>query len=738
MVPNPLLAELSQLELLAGVDDAELSVLALLGAHVSFEAGETFIRYGERGESMYLLLEGELRVELPGTAGDPDGVTFIVDKVGTPIGEVLLLAGGTRSATVTASTPARLFEIKNETLGALSERAPHVETQLLEFVRQRLRFSRFQELLQAITGPLEDEFLKTLHDAAQWRTLRSGEYLLERGEVADGWYLIVSGKLAIVRDVAKPGRESFIATVGVGGTVGELSLFTGEPNPASILALRDVEACFLPKESFSALAHKSAQILNHFVSRMIQNLSRVSSRERVSEKLHRIAIGSVTDEPTRELPRKIVEILSTQGEVLYLDTQVLREQLGIPEAALADREHPAWVRLSAWYEANAPRYDFAIFADSAAHPAWTRFCQANADLVVGVAKSHRGYRSIRRPNILEGLENDLGTRRLLVLMHHPRVRLPTGTRAWLSALGNPEILNLSGPSDAELRRLARAITGQAIGVVLSGGNAHAMAHLGALRTLKAAGVPVDIVGGTSFGAVVAGLWAMRLSDDEIQERNKALVNLKPFRSISLSGLGLIKGAPFDWISQHSFGESDIEDLWLGMYCVSVNLTISREVVHDRGSLWRAARASGALPVLVEPHVEDGELYVDGGVINNLPVDVMQKRTAGPIVAVDVFSQEPLRLDRPAGGRRRLIDRVKNIRLPAFTLADILVQSMVISSAQRAARAHDEVDLLVKPDVSGIGSADFEALDRLARAGAEATREGAAALRARLEKANFIL
>ena len=212
--------------------------------------------------------------------------------------------------------------------------------------------------------------------------------------------------------------------------------------------------------------------------------------------------------------------------------------------------------------------------------------------------------------------------------------------------------------------------GRAVGVVLTGGGGHGLAHLGALRALEDAGVPVDAVGGTSRGALVAALYAKYASTTHMLPRVKELVGVLSsprhlLADLTLPILSVFSGKGLDAILRKTLGEDDVEDLWLPFFCCSTNLTRGRLSTHVAGRAWRRVRASmttlGLLPPVVD---ERGELLVDGGYLNAIPADVMRETMgADVVIVVDVEDDDYLAFrdltprDGGLGGWRLLWERV---------------------------------------------------------------------------------
>jgi lysophospholipid hydrolase len=225
---------------------------------------------------------------------------------------------------------------------------------------------------------------------------------------------------------------------------------------------------------------------------------------------------------------------------------------------------------------------------------------------------------------------------------------------------------LSQPPDihADFSRLARMVTGSAVGLVLGGGGARGCSHVGMIKAILEAGIPIDAVGGVSIGAFIGGLWCKERDITELTVKarsfsykmvqkwrfivdityphtsyfsgtfTRAMLICRSFKRPNCSFLGV----SFNTLLKEVFSdEIDIRDFWLPYFTVTTDITDSSMRIHDYGTAWRYIRASmslaGYMPPLCDPH--DGHLLLDGGYVNNLPADIMRMRGARHIMAVDV-------------------------------------------------------------------------------------------------------
>jgi len=254
----------------------------------------------------------------------------------------------------------------------------------------------------------------------------------------------------------------------------------------------------------------------------------------------------------------------------------------------------------------------------------------------------------------------------LVLLHenpgpedHPR-----GTAQWLKRRSVQQHYHIRYyPHDpdrdlvhfkSDFHRLARYLVGRAFGLVLSGGGARGNAHFGVVEALEENKIPVDMVGGTSIGAFVGGLYSLYPNYEDLRPRGRryshfmsSLANL--LWDVTIPMVSYFTGKNFNRGLIMSFGGTKIEDLWIPYFCMSTDLTDQAARVHRNGTLWRYCSASmrllGYFPPICDTITvvgDDGNAkevvhyLVDGGYVNNLPTDIMsQDERTGCVIGVDV-------------------------------------------------------------------------------------------------------
>jgi NTE family protein len=381
-------------------------------------------------------------------------------------------------------------------------------------------------------------------------------------------------------------------------------------------------------------------------------------------------------------------------------------------AKAAVLDHSAATQTTDWFNHLEAEHDVVFYQGDQPDSSWTHFCLRQADRVLLAARADEAtplYPFERRYFMREsGAAPEL-------LLVHPGGAMPRGV---------PEHIELrrdlygthhhvrSG-NVADLKRLARFIGGSAVNVVLAGGGARGFAHIGVLKALHEAGVPFDYLSGTSMGGIVAAAFAMEWGIEEVTERVRdAFVSNRPLSDFTLPLIALFRGAKVSALLQKHFGDMRIEDLPKPYFCVSSDLTTGRDYVHRSGPLWRALRASVALPGILPPVTEEGgHLLVDGGVMNNLPVDIMAAEARGPIVAVDVSGEVDLRADDERYGERSIFSLIGQRMRGSPSIISILMRAGTVGSNLQRRNVRQQADFLFEPPLDGIGMRDWKSFER---------------------------
>ena len=479
---------------------------------------------------------------------------------------------------------------------------------------------------------LADSVLRSLAPELSRVRLRGGQTLFAQGEPGDALYVVVFGRLrAEQREASGQGRV--LGEIGRGESVGEMALLTGEPRSATVSAIRDTELVMLTKTAFEQLVEREPRVMLEMARLLIERYQRMLQPTTVTRPVTLALVPCHPDLPIVDVASKLVEALSPGRQVLWLDLPRLERERGAAAGVPIDLESPA---LAGWLHEQEREHDFLVYVAEPQASPWTHLCVRQADVVLFVGQSGGADRLVPGLHEAFGTVGESGARRELVLLYDSAQRLPEGTAAWQARIAVHDHHHLDPRLPKHYDWLARMLTGQAIGLVLGGGGARGLAHIGVVRAMEEAGVPIDLVGGTSAGAIIGGQVASGWDSAHIlAESRRVLVEDGSLNDFTLPLVALLRGNRYIRMLDKLYRERRIEDLPISFFCISANLTRSTCMVHRSGLARRAVAASMAVPGLGPPVINDRELHVDGGVVNNLPVDIMRGFGRGPVVASSV-------------------------------------------------------------------------------------------------------
>jgi len=260
----------------------------------------------------------------------------------------------------------------------------------------------------------------------------------------------------------------------------------------------------------------------------------------------------------------------------------------------------------------------------------------------------------------------------------------------------------------DMARMARIVSGRAVGLVLAGGGARGFAHVGAYAALESARVSVDFIGGASIGALMGVLMALDISAAELYQVVRHAFLKHPKGNITgdfslLPLISLIGGrrsyaALTEALLRVAGAEIGLEDTWKSFFVMASNFTAEKEETLTHGPLIRAVTASYAIPGALPPVVIEGQLMFDGGTFDNFPVDVMARHGAGKIIGVDLSStpSERLRIDTLPRPLALLRDKLRPRRRQLYrnlpTIPETMIASSFITSLSRQREQLKDVDL----------------------------------------------
>uniref|UniRef100_A0A8C3AJ65 lysophospholipase n=1 Tax=Cyclopterus lumpus TaxID=8103 RepID=A0A8C3AJ65_CYCLU len=632
------------------------------------KAGSVVARQGDQEVSIQFVISGLLHVYQRMIDREEETRLFVTHP-GELVGQLAVLTGEPLIFTVRAQRDCIFLSISKTHFYEIMRVEPKVVLNVAHTVVRRM-----------------SSFVRQIDFALDWMAVEAGRAVYRQGEKSDSTFIVLSGRLRSVI-MKEDGKKELIGEYGRGDLIGVVETLTHQNRATTVHAVRDSELAKLPEGALSSIKRKFPQVVTRLIHLLGQKIlqqvngpltgflalhtpgSKWDAGNQASN-LSTVTVLPVSEEvPLTAFTLELQHALMAIGPTLLLTSEVIKQRLG---AAALDSVHE--YRLSSWLGQQEDLHRIVLYQTDYTLTPWTQRCirQADCIIIVGLGEQDPVVGELER--MLEG--SAVRAQKQLVLLHREDGPPPTGTVDWLnmrswisrhlhlscprrvfSKRSLPKLLELyqrvfEKPADrhSDFSRLARVLTGNAIALILGGGGARGCSQVGIMRALCEAGIPVDLIGGTSIGSLMGAIYAEDRSHSRMKMRAKewAMEMTSVFKKVldlTYPVTSMFSGAAFNSSISNVFKSKQIEDLRIPYFNITTDITASAMRVHTDGSLWRYVRASmslsGYLPPLCDP--KDGHLLMDGGYINNLPADVARSMGAKVVIAIDVGSRDETNL-----------------------------------------------------------------------------------------------
>lgn len=548
---------------------------------------------------------------------------------------------------------------------------------------------------------LPRRIIRNLLPQFQKMELSSNEILYYQGDPSDSIAVLLSGKLESILTTAN-GENKIIGEILPGESVGEMGALSGEPRTSTIKAVKDSILFNLPNEIFIELCHAYPPILFAAIHPIVSHSQKML--ELVSdEKFKRhIAIFPANEEVSLDIFAKVLNQQVSGLVSLVLISEYNNNELTLQKIKeiIDDAKIKNVKRLKQKF----------IYLLKSEHSVLSDFCSDKIEMIYIVGNKTS---SVSINNwVLEKIQQFRANSKIkpeLILLHDDFTLLPRNTAPWLKLTDFALHHHIRMTRISDYNRLIRFIRNKAIGLVLSGGGTRGWGHAGAIKALSEVGIPIDAIGGTSVGSIVAASYALTESPEETLAQFEAVIEASrdsvTWRSLTWPAISIYNAKSLTTIIEKLF-DFQIEDLWLPYFCISTNLASNTEGIHQSGTLWERIRASIALPGIIPPMLLKHELHIDGSLLNNLPSDIMRKIVGhkGNVIAVELVNNinDPHKYDFPPiltfwPTLLAKLGKTPNYKFPRFL--DTFLKSLLVVSSVKAQQNSLNANLYISLDLS---------------------------------------
>lgn len=472
-----------------------------------------------------------------------------------------------------------------------------------------------------IFASLDDTALKKIFIKSQKIYLKKNHLLFRQGDTSTHIYFLITGKLSIILKTENNNKK-IINEIYPGETAGEISALSHELRSVTIKAAQDSILLQLPSNIFREIFHDHPAVLFEMMDIVVNRSHRA---------IEQLMKETATKKQVAIMPANTTISLKNFTEKLIAEAQAIPNLLFVTEADLKN----ASTTLKQTLQDIENKHETIVYLLEACETDIAQACLAKVTTLYVIADPNTP------PEINTFVRNQINNKTEIIFWHQTEDYLPKNPSLWLRQTKFFLYHHIRNDHDKDYQRLLRFITGQAIGVVLGGGGLRCWAHLGAITALLEANIPIDMIGGTSAGAIVAGFYALHESlhdpKKQLQTLSEATRKTVGLRNLTWPAISLSNGKLYTHVLKQIFNNVRIENLSIPTFFVSCNLASNTEKLHRRGYLWKAIRSSTAVPAIFPPIVIKGKLHLDGGILNNLPVDSMKNFVGnkGTTIAIEL-------------------------------------------------------------------------------------------------------
>lgn len=511
--------------------------------------------------------------------------------------------------------------------------------------------------------------------------LEHDEIVFTEGDLGNAMYLIESGQVKVSIHTGPPVQEKIINYLGPGNFFGEMALILDQRRTATITVSIDADLWVLHKSDLDDLLVDNPEIALEITKELSRRLSDAVTQAsyRPGYRLSAVfgaEVGRLAESIYRQTGQRVVLFDATgQGLINQLPFSQQHENLVVLES-MPDATSETFVET------------LGILADG-------------FDWVLVALPTEYSELTAKAVQIAQAA----------VLCDEPRYD-------WIVKTCSGPVFSCDS-SQVNIDRTARKITHRVVGLALSSGGARGIAHVGVLQTLENAGIPIDMIAGTSAGSLFGGLYVTGKSPAEIADFARRLIKQIDFKSglwdpkFSLPWNGLIKGKATARFLDKQFNHATFADTRIPFFVVAADVLTGEEVVFDSGSLADAVRASIGMIGIFAPYKIGDHHLIDGGAVNPVPASVLAERGANIIIASSVI---------PSLEEERARGQVAAQRNQQPNFFGVLSNMMSIMEREIVKTRMAPVDVLIKPKVEIFTAMDYDNADDFLRLGQEAAEQ----------------
>lgn len=508
------------------------------------------------------------------------------------------------------------------------------------------------------------------------QTYNKGEIIMNEGSVGKEMYIVLSGSLDVV--VHFEHHPRVVGTIRKGECVGEMALLGDGKRSATVVAKRNCILVCIDIAQFELVKAHNQQLLlklNQYIIERLKKVNQLHARKRVTN--------------------KFIAIIDNLGNTAFSQNILYYWGNAKQIKIVSEESHGHYTDLEFALEINKLEdYDYVIL-ESSINENWNDRIKNNAEKLVFICEE-----SDQAALLNANVKRSLNSANDIVCLQYNEAE-PKNVAQWFNAFLPNQIFKYKKEHVEHIDRIVRIICEVPICLVFGGGGAHGLSNLGVVKALSELNIPIDIIGGTSIGSIFTAALAQDWPFDYVYNQiEKDISKHNPLSDYTWPFVALLKGKKMHKVLKKHFN-LPMEHSWKNIFCVAANLSKAKTEIIQDGPLNLAIASSIAIPGVLPPQLYRKSLLIDGGVLNNLPADIMYKLYKGHIISVDVVSSKARSIEHQykltnwqliknsiTSNRKNYVPNSMNTIMKAITLA----------SAERAPEKEIISDYYIKPRI----------------------------------------
>lgn len=586
--------------------------------------------------------------------------------------------------------------------------------QIYDFIKKHEPFSQ-----------LSNACLLKVASALETEAHQGDSLLIKKGAILGDLYILIKGRL-YYKVTDNDGNTTFHGEFNEGAIIGEMALISDLARSADVYTMRDSIILKLSKENFLQLSHTYPELLSKITQFTIKRLTKSLQGTRPTTTRNK-SIALIPIRPMPDLENQLQEMIRKfpYGEKILLLTSdcILGKKHCLNENGNLNQDGILWVNQ------QEEHYSFIFYlADPTVTP-WSKFCIRQADSLAFLAPAEASDFSCSEVEqyINDENKNFFIKRKILVLLHNSTAS-PKNSQSWLQNRKINNHFHVRANTKTGIARMMRIFTDNTVSLVLSGSGARSLAYIGVYKRLEELKIPIDYIAGTSMGAMLAAIFAMGHTAQEVLSMvNSYLIKGSKidlmFPDISSASETKVNRALINIYGEHN----QIEDLWLNYFCVSTDLISQNVYVHDRGLLWESIRSSISLPFIYPPVSLDDKLLLDRSMLNNIPIDIIRQYSrSSEIIVANIENNTLFKLNPPPyslSGWKLLYNKFmgKESILP-LNLGELVQHVLTTSSHPNTEKMTGMADNCLSLNMDKFAMLDFKRFNKIIDEGYKQAKE----------------